>query len=98
METVAQLRSSDPVGSLDLGAAQLHAQEPPDVGDGGASGANRKPAPHAIVRVVSENRKGACSLLMGLFLWHDQRQTLRLLLGEKKKKGACPWTEKAHLW
>ena len=38
---------------------------------------------HAI-GIVFENRKGTCSLLMGLFLWHDRRQALCLTVAGKK--------------
>lgn len=38
---------------------------------------------HAI-GIVFENRKGTCSLLMCLFLWHDRRQALCLTVAGKK--------------
>lgn len=49
-------------------------------------------APHAI-GIVFENRKGTCSLLMGLFLWHNQRQALCLTFAWEK--GACVSMAKA---
>lgn len=41
-------------------------------------------ATHAI-GIAFENRKRTCSLLMGVFLWHDQRQVLYLALIVRKR-------------
>lgn len=69
---------------------QLHAEKQPDVWDGESK---QETAPHAI-GIVSENRKGTCSLLMGLFLWHDRRQALCLTVARKKVLVLAFWRYK----
>lgn len=79
VDCVAQL-SSGTVGSHRAAAAYWRAarcwrwwNEPSE----------QETALHAI-GLVFENRKGTCSLLMGLFLWHDRRQALCVTVTGKK--------------